>query len=85
MAKRFKWVAESNDGWDDCSTRTFGTEKEAYDDIRDAVLQKMKWNTEHDEEVTEYGEVTYQVSFKPREIVHKSFSGVYTYSIVECE
>jgi hypothetical protein len=53
--------------------------------MRDAVLLKMKWNTEHDEEVTEYGEVTYQVSFKPREIVHKSFSGVYTYRIVECE
>lgn len=81
--KKYTWFAESNDGWDDCSQKTFDTEKEAYDDMRDAVLLKMKWNTEHDEEVTEYGEVTYQVSFKPNEIVHESFSGTYTYRIIE--
>lgn len=80
---KFRWVANSNDGWDDASTKTFDTEVEAYNDMRDAVLEKMKWNTEHDEDVSEYGEVTYEVSFKPTEIVHKSFSGVYTYKIIE--
>ena len=80
---KFRWVANSNDGWDDASTKTFDTEVEAYNDMRDAVFEKMKWNTEHDEDVSEYEEVTYEVSFKPTEIVHKSFSGVYTYKIVE--
>lgn len=80
---KFGWVASSNDGWDDASTKVFDTAKEAYNDMRDAVLNKMKWNTECDEEVSEYGEVTYEVSFKPTEIVHKSFSGIYTYKIVE--
>ena len=80
---KFRWVANSNDGWDDASTKTFDTEVEAYNDMRDAVFEKMKWNTEHDEDVSEYEEVTYEVSFKPTEIVHKSFSGIYTYKIVE--
>jgi hypothetical protein len=80
---KFRWVANSNDGWDDASTKTFDTEVEAYNDMRDAVFEKMKWNTEHDEDVSEYEEVTYEVSFKPTEIVHKSFSGVYTYKIIE--
>ena len=82
--EKFGWVASSNDGWDDKSDKMFDTEKDAYNDMRNAVLEKMKWNTEHDEEVSEYGEVTYEVSFKPTEIVHKSFSGIYTYSIVKC-
>ena len=80
---KYKWIAESNDGWEDDSIREFDTKKEAYDDMRYAVLEKMKWNTEFDEDLSEDCFVDYKVRFEQDKIVHESFSGVYTYQIVE--
>jgi hypothetical protein len=80
---KYKWVAESNDGWENESTREFDTKKEAYNDMRNAVFDKMHWNTEFDEDLTDDCFVNYKVHFEQDKIVHESFSGVYTYQIVE--
>ena len=80
---KYKWIAESNDGWENESTREFDTKKEAYNDMRNAVFDKMKWNTEFDEDLTDDCFVNYKVHFEQDKIVHESFSGVYTYQIVE--
>ena len=77
---KYKWVATSNDGWEDGSTIEFNTKKEAYEDMREAVFRKMCWNTEFDEDLCF---VNYKVHFEQDRIVHESFSGVYTYQIVE--
>ena len=82
---KYKWVAQSNDGWDDESTQTFSDKKEAYNDMRKAVLSKMTWNTEFDEDLYDGGIVTYKVEFAQNMIKHESFSGIYTYEIVEVE
>ena len=80
---KYKWIAESNDGWENESTREFDTKKEAYNDMRNAVFDKMHWNTEFDEDLTDDCFVNYKVHFEQDKIVHESFSGVYTYQIVE--
>ena len=80
---KYKWVAKSNDGWENESTREFDTKKEAYNDMRNAVFDKMHWNTEFDEDLTDDCFVNYKVHFEQDKIVHESFSGVYTYQIVE--
>ena len=42
----YYWVAECKDGaFDDGSEIYFKTKREAYNAMRDAVLEKMKWNT----------------------------------------
>ncbi|MBQ5347411.1 MAG: hypothetical protein IIU39_05130, partial [Ruminococcus sp.] len=52
--KRFKWVAFSHDSAYEVDNRTtFVTKDECYNDMRNAVLEKMKWNTEHDEDFAE--------------------------------
>jgi hypothetical protein len=80
---KYKWIAKSNDGWENESTREFNTKKEAYNDMRNAVFDKMHWNTEFDEDLTDDCFVNYKVHFEQDKIVHESFSGVYTYQIVE--
>ncbi len=81
---KYKWIAECSDGgWEDNSTKEFGTKKEAYNDMRDAALEKMKWNTEYDEDFTDCVAIGYKVTFQQDKIVHESYSGIYTYSIVE--
>ena len=80
---KYKWIAKSNDGWENESTREFDTKKEAYNDMRNAVFDKMHWNTEFDEDLTDDCFVNYKVHFEQDKIVHESFSGVYTYQIVE--
>jgi hypothetical protein len=80
---KYKWVAESNDGWDNESTESFDTKEEAYNDMRNSVFEKMKWNTEFSEDLYDGGVVTYKVEFQQDKIVHESFSGIYTYTIVE--
>ena len=43
---KYIWKAESDDGaFEDNSRQQFDTKKEAYDDMRNAVFEKMKWNT----------------------------------------
>ena len=78
----YKWSCVCSDGgYTDESDKVYKTETEAYNAMRDAALTKMKWNTERDEEVSEFGCVSYEVTFKPNTIIHKSFSGTYTYRI----
>ena len=83
----YKWIAKSNDGAfeDECSN-LFVTKEECYNDMRNAALEKMKWNTEYREDFgdLEDGEyIGYTVRFSKEKIVHESYSGIYTYKIVE--
>ena len=91
---RYKWIAYSSDtAYEDKSKKTFPTIKECYDDMRDAVLAKMKWNTEYDEDFETPDDtlcpddicdaISYKVWFEKRMIAHKSYSGTYVYLIVE--
>lgn len=79
-----KWVGFSNDGaYEVFSKDSFNTKKECYEDMRQAVLEKMKWNTEFDEDFTEADDaVEYKVRFTQDMIIHTSYSGTYVYKIV---
>ena len=79
----YKWVCKSNDGaYKEESKYNFETKKEAYNDMRNAVFEKVKWNTEYDEDFDYDGEVIdYHVDFSQGRIVHESYSGIYTYTI----
>ena len=85
----YKWVARSNDGFEDATTKRFDDERDCYEDMRDAVLEKMTWNTDYDDFGHEYDEenvVThYDVEFNPKFITHKSYSGYYVYLLVPFE
>ena len=81
---KFYWTAKSSDeAFEDKSEKIFNTRHEAYNDMRNAVLEKMKWNTVFDEDLKECEYVDYYVIFKQDKIVHTSYSGVYTYEIKE--
>lgn len=76
----YYWIAKSNDGsFYDESSKVFSTQNEAYYDMRDAALEKMKWNTEIED--FDDGSIAYEVIFYPDKIIHTSYSGVYTYEI----
>lgn len=79
-----KWVAYSNDGsYEDFSKGSFDNKKDCYNDMRNAVLEKMKWNTEYDEDFPyEDDAVGYKVRFAQDMIIHTSYSGTYVYKIV---
>ena len=79
-----KWVAYSNDGsYEDFSRGSFDNKKDCYNDMRNAVLEKMKWNTEYDEDFPCTDDaVGYKVRFTQDMIIHTSFSGTYVYKIV---
>lgn len=87
----YYWKAYSDDGaYKVNSTRGFKTQKEAYNHMRNAVLEKMKWNTEYDEDFDVDGfdgtiPIEYDVhfNFSQGKITHKSYSGLYTYEIYE--
>ena len=82
---KYKWVASCDDGaFEDESIELFDTKEECYNDMRNNALEKMKWNTEfkHDFD-NEEDSIGYEVSFSQNEIMHKSYSGLYTYKIVE--
>lgn len=85
--KRYSWKASSDDGsFEDEGQVWFKTHKEAYEDMRVYALEKMKWNTEWsdlDDIEDEDNWIGYNVKFNPNYIVHESYSGVYTYEIVE--
>lgn len=96
VARRCKWVAFSNDGsyieqsgkvYDAKEGKLvegFSSKKECYDNMRDAVLSKMKWNTEYDEDFNyEDDAVEYKVRFTRDMIIHSSYSGIYVYKIVD--
>ena len=85
--KKYKWVAASNDGaFEDESRQEFTSKKECYNDMRNAALEKMKWNTEYYADfadIIEDGYIGYEVKFSRNKIIHESYSGVYTYEIKE--
>lgn len=78
----YYWEAECEDGaYDDESQVYFKTKKEAYDSMRNAALEKMKWNTEYDEDFEENDCINYEVEFYKDKIVHRSYSGTYTWKL----
>ena len=79
---KYSWRASSNDGCYETQGMLFSTKQEAYNDMRHYALEKMKWNTEW-EDVEEDDTIGYEVHFSRNKIVHESYSGVYTYEIVE--
>lgn len=80
---KYSWEAKSNDGsYEAQSCRFFDTKEEAYNDMRNEALEKMKWNTEF-YDVEEEDTLGYSVHFSKNKIVHESYSGIYTYEIVE--
>ena len=93
MTMKYKWIAYCHDwAYEDKSEKVFDTIKDCYDDMRDAVAEKMKWNTNYDEDFdspddslapADYCDaVSYKVWYEKRMIVHHSFSGTYVYLIV---
>lgn len=83
--KKYKWVAESNDrSFEDESRRDFTSKEDCYNDMRNAALEKMKWNTEFTD-CYENETLGYKVHFSKNKIIHESYSGVYTYEIKEVE
>ena len=84
--KLYMWVASSDDGcYNEQSKVKFDNIKFAYNNMRDAALEKAKWNTEFDEDFEDNVPIGYEFSFSPTEIVHISYSGVYTYKIIEVD
>lgn len=88
----YYWIANSDDGAYEVDSirdlnKQFKTKREAYDDMRNAALEKMKWNTEYDEDYDEQGVeyIDYDVHFEfsKGKITHESYSGLYTYEIKE--
>lgn len=83
ISKKYKWKCHSLDGaYDAESKEVFETKKECYEDMREAALEKMKWNTEY-EDCDECDSIGYSVSFAKDCIYHESYSGKYEYKIVE--
>lgn len=86
----YYWRAYSDDGAYEVDSVTdygkqFKTQKEAYEHMRNAALEKMKWNTEYDEDFEDDYPIGYTVNFmfSKGKITHESYSGLYTYEIIE--
>lgn len=80
----YKWVAKSDDGvFEDESRTLFSSKKSCYNNMRMYALEKMQWNTQYDEDFGDCDSIGYEVQFTQNSITHKSYSGVYTYKIVE--
>ena len=85
---KYSWKASSNDGsFEDNGQVWFNSHKEAYYDMQKHALEKMKWNTEWcdfaDMDKEDY--IGYEVKFHRDYIIHESYSGEYTYKIIEKE
>ena len=83
-----RWECSSDDGsFTDDSRRTFDTQEECYNDMRNSALEKMKWNTEWCDvnDCADGDFIGYKVSFFKDKIIHKSYSGTYTYIIKKIE
>lgn len=81
---KYSWKAKSDDGCYETQGMLFSTKQEAYNDMRHYALEKMKWNTEW-EDVEEDDTIGYKVHFSRNKIVHESYSGIYTYTLIEVE
>lgn len=84
---KYCWIAASNDrSLFDKGCHTHTTREECYNDMRDAVLSKMTWNTIFNEDFERDCDVIpYKVWFRKDMIVHSSFSGDYIYLIVDAD
>ena len=83
---KYSWKVKSDDGaFEDDSKIKFDTKKEAYNNMRHHALVKMKWNTEWEDfdDMSEEDWIGYDVKFHQDYIIHTSYSGTYTYEIVE--
>ena len=81
---KYSWKAWSDDGcFEDKSRREFSTKKEAYLDMREYALEKVQWNTQWDDLDDNNDSIGSSMSFSQNQIVHQSYSGFYTYEIVE--
>lgn len=83
---KYSWKAKSDDGaFEDESKIKFDTKKEAYNNMRHHALAKMKWNTEWEDfdDMSKEDWIGYDVKFHQDYIIHTSYSGTYTYEIVE--
>ena len=84
--KKYRWIASSSDGaFQDESKKLFSSKEDCYNDMRNAALEKMKWNTEYRNDFFDAETITYGVAFSKEKIIHESYSGVYTYEIIEVE
>lgn len=82
--KKYRWIASSNDGaFQDESEQEFNSKEDCYNDMRNAALEKMKWNTEFKHDYFDCASISYEVIFSQGKIIHESYSGVYTYEIKE--
>lgn len=82
---KYSWKAKSDDGNFGDNGGWFETHEEAYKDMRNHALEKMKWNTEFEDfsDMDEKDWIGYDVKFHPNYIVHESYSGTYTYEIIK--
>jgi hypothetical protein len=82
---KYSWTASSNDGSFEDNGRWFDTHEEAYEDMRFHAMEKMKWNTEWEDfsDLPEGDFIAYDVHFSRNSIVHRSYSGIYTYVIAK--
>ena len=80
---KFTWEAKSDDGsFDDNANALFDTQEECYKDMRRAALEKATWNTEP-EDFSDCDKIHYYFVFSPMQIVHTSYSGTYTYNLIQ--
>lgn len=87
IKREFNWVCSSDDGaYFKYSPESFDNERDCYNAMRSEALEKVKWNTQFDEDFNDMGEgdsIGYSMSFSPKMITHFSYSGHYTYLMVE--
>ena len=94
QAAKYYWEAHSDDECYNESSRLFDTQEECYADMMDCAVNKMKWNIEWEDVVSDSATTTesngivttgepigYELKVNANEIVHKSYSGTYTYTI----
>lgn len=73
------------------SEKMFDKREDCYNDMRNAALEKMKWNTQYDEDLLPMYEendedyIGYSVKFHKNYISHNSYSGEYVYTIHEVD
>lgn len=94
---KYYWACESSDGFTDNSTAFFKSQSDCYTDMLNHAIDKIKWNTEWTDLVEpndkpnddgmitndelDLSHIHYDLDFYPDKIVHKSYSGTYTYQI----
>ena len=91
---KYFWTADSSDGVFHENSKIFNTQEECYADMMNSAVNKMKWNIEWEDVVSDGATTTesngivttgepigYELKVNANEIIHKSYSGTYTYTI----